>query len=86
MAWFLEANANPTAPFPAHALTRQSEFEAIMNNIRDKYPRVRLVYLASRIHAGYATTTLNPEPYAYEQGFASKWMIEQQTSGAPLLD
>jgi hypothetical protein len=67
-------------------LTLQSEFEAIMNNIRDKYPRVRLVYLASRIYAGYATTTLNPEPYAYEQGLANKWMIEHQISGAPLLN
>jgi hypothetical protein len=86
VVWFLEANANPTGGFPGQALTLQSQFAAIMNNITDKYPAVRLVYSASRIYAGYSTTGLNPEPYAYEQAFAVKWMIEQQISGHPALN
>lgn len=84
--WFKDADASPTSGFPAHALTLKQEFVAIMQVIGDKFPNARLCYVASRIYAGYATTTLNPEPYAYEQGFSMKWMIEDQIGGAAALN
>ncbi len=84
--WFKDADANPNSGFPAHAQTLKSEFVAIMQVIRDKFPNARLCYMASRIYAGYATTPLNPEPYAYEQGFSIKWTIEDQIAGAAALN
>lgn len=39
---------------------------------------MRQIFLSSRIYAGYATTTLNPEPYAFENGFSVKWAIASQ--------
>jgi hypothetical protein len=36
-----------------------------------------LIYTSSRIYAGYATTSLNPEPYAYQSAFAVKWLIQE---------
>ena len=36
--------------------------------------------MSSRIYGGYASTGLNPEPYAYESGFSVKWVIAEQIS------
>jgi hypothetical protein len=84
--WFKEADAGPTSGFPAYADTLRTEFEAIMAVIRSRFANARICYVASRIYAGYATTNLNPEPYAYEQGFSCKWLIEDQIGGLPALN
>src|SRR5690349_1478617 len=84
--WFLEADSHPTQPFPQDAQTLQAEFTTIMGILRSSYPNTRVLYAASRIYAGYATTTLNPEPWAYQQGFANKWLIEDQINGNPALN
>jgi hypothetical protein len=49
--------------------------------VRKKFKSVQLMFLHSRIYGGYANlvgSTENPEPYAYEYGFATKWLIEAQ--------
>jgi len=84
--WFKEADAGPTSGFPAYANTLRTEFEAIMAVIHSRFANARICYFASRIYAGYATSSLNPEPYAYEQGFSCKWVIEDQIGGLPALN
>jgi hypothetical protein len=85
VVWIKEADANPTQPFPTHAKTLQLELEAIARIMKLRYPNTRLAYCSSRTYAGYATSTLNPEPFAYESAFSVKWMIEKQISGDTLL-
>lgn len=46
--------------------------------VKTEYPNVQQMFLHSRIYAGYAQTPLSPEPYAYEYGFATKWLIQAQ--------
>lgn len=84
--WLKEANARPTEGFPLHAQILRDDLRAIAQNLRAKFPNVKLCYLSSRIYAGYASTTLNPEPYAYESGFAVRWLIEEQIAGGPALN
>lgn len=38
--------------------------------------------MSSRTYGGYATTELNPEPYAYQSGFSVKWLVQDQLEGA----
>ncbi|HKB15440.1 MAG TPA: hypothetical protein VKF62_05210, partial [Planctomycetota bacterium] len=84
--WFKEANAAPSLPFPDHAVVLESQFAAIMGILRARYPNGRLCYASSRIYAGYASTPLNPEPWAYESAFAVKGLIEDQLNGAAALN
>ena len=47
--------------------------------VRSVFPNVKQIFLHSRIYGGYASPgTLNPEPFAYEYGFSTKWLIEAQ--------
>ncbi len=87
VAWLKEADASPNQPFPADAQTLESQVKTMVVSLRPRFPNLRLLYVSSRIYAGYATTPLNPEPYAYESGFAYKWLIESQINGSdPGLD
>ena len=88
VAWIKEANAQPRLSLPdpnADAYTLVAQLGNIARALKVRYPNIRLAYFSSRIYAGYATTTLNPEPYAYESAFAVKWLIaaqiEQERSG-----
>ncbi len=79
--WLKEAIANENHPFPADATNLRDALNDIVGIMQKRYPNLQMVFLASRIYAGYATTTLSPEPYAYDSGFAVKWLIEQRITG-----
>jgi hypothetical protein len=86
VVWIKEANAGPSTGFPAATTTLMQDLGSVVRTLKDQLPNVRIAYLSSRIYAGYATTPLNPEPYAYESGFAVKWLIEGQIAGADSLE
>ncbi len=86
IVWIKEADAGPREGFPKYAKTLQEELGRIVRLLPSRFPNVKLVYLSSRIYAGYATTPLNPEPYAYESGFSVKWLIESQIKGDAVLN
>lgn len=81
VVWVKVAQARPTVSLPseqADAFTLLDAMGDIVRTLKIRYPNVQQVFFSSRIYAGYATTLLNPEPYAYESGFAVKWLIEAQ--------
>jgi hypothetical protein len=84
--WLKEANAGPTQGFPGATQVLRDDLRAVVQNLRVKFPNLRLCYLSSRIYGGYASTMLNPEPYAYEGGFAVRWLIEEQLNGDAALN
>lgn len=90
VAWVKVANPGPTASLPAanaDAYRLVTQTGNIIRALKVRYPNLQQVFLSTRIYAGYATTTLNPEPYAYESGFAAKWVVQAQVdqmrSGQP---
>jgi hypothetical protein len=81
IAWVKSANAQPKISLPdtaADAYALQRQLAQIARALKQRYPNLQQVYFTSRIYAGYATSMLNPEPYAYETAFGVKWVIESQ--------
>lgn len=81
VAWLKEANPGPTVSLPAQnadAYRLVAQLGNVVRAMKTRYPNLRIVYLSSRIYAGYASSPLNPEPYAYETGFAVKWLVQAQ--------
>jgi hypothetical protein len=85
-AWIKQANGRPTEGFPDAAKKLQADVIGTLHVLHLKFPNLKIAYLSSRIYGGYALTPLNPEPYAYEGGFAMKWAIAGQIGGKPELN
>jgi hypothetical protein len=84
--WIKQADAGPSSGFPAYAKQLQAELARIVQLLPERFPNCKLAYLSGRTYGGFATTKLNPEPYAYESGFSVKWLIEEQIKGEPSLN
>ena len=81
VVWVKQADAGPRDSLPsaqADAYALESRLANIARALKTHYPNLKVIFFSSRIYAGYATTTLNPEPFAYESGFAVKWLIQAQ--------
>ena len=81
VVWVKLANPRPTVSLPnsgADAYQLQQGLGKVVRALKARYPNLQQVFLSNRIYGGYATITLNPEPYAYETGFAVKWLIQDQ--------
>lgn len=81
VAWVKVANPQPRVSLPdanADAYTLVRQMADTSRALKTNYPNLQQVFFSSRIYAGYATSTLNPEPYAYESGFAVIWLVEAQ--------
>ncbi|MBI3879354.1 MAG: hypothetical protein HY301_04735 [Verrucomicrobia bacterium] len=88
VAWMKQAEAGPAGhgDFPKHAQFLKDNLVKTLGHLKQKFPNLRIVYLSSRIYAGYATSGLNPEPYAYEEAFSMRWLIQDQIAGKPELN
>jgi hypothetical protein len=68
--WLKQAVARVQGDFATTTRELTDLLGTIVTNAAQRYPNLRQVFVSPRTYAGYATTQLNPEPYAYESGFA----------------
>jgi hypothetical protein len=81
VVWIKLANMGPSGELTDHGKKLQKDTLAVIQNAKARFPNLRVAYLGSRIYAGYATTKLNPEPYAYEGAYVVRWLIQDQIKG-----
>ena len=79
--WLKEAIAGEDRRFPKDARALQADLRSIVRTMRIRYPNLRLIYLSSRTYGGYAITGLNPEPAAYDSGYAVRGVIQDRMAG-----
>ena len=83
----VEANPKPLGEFPAHARALEADIIAILNIARQHYPNLHVAYLSSRTFGGWSgRASGSPEPYAYESGFGTRWVVQSQIQGNPRLN
>ena len=86
VAWIKLANMGPRGELAEHGKKLEADTGKVVNNAKKKFPNLRIAYLSSRIYGGYATGNLNPEPYAYEGAFSTRWLILDQLKGKAELN
>jgi hypothetical protein len=82
--WMEDTDGIASGTFPSDITNLQTEYETMMNNMVTLFPNLKMVYFSSRVYGGYSNgvgTPDNPEPYAYEVGFAVKGAIQDQING-----
>jgi hypothetical protein len=79
--WLKQANQAGGIPVQQYHDNLVEQLKLIVNELKTRFPNVKLCYMGSRISARYALGALNPEPYAYWQGWAVKKVIEDQING-----
>jgi hypothetical protein len=72
--------------FPDRAKELQGYLTTIVQQLKTRYPNLKLVYLSSRTRSYTYERGLSPEPVAFETGFAVKWLIEQQINDDSALN
>jgi hypothetical protein len=88
-AWLEPIDSITSGTFPSDISSLQTQIEETAQNVLTKFPNVKLFYLSSRIYGGYSnglSHLINPEPYAYESGYAVKWAIQDQLDGNAALN
>jgi hypothetical protein len=84
VVWLKQANAVPKPgvdDFPVYAQELRDDMAVIVKKVKDLYSNVQVVYLSSRVYAGYSLGPLSPEPFAYDGAFSARWLIEDQING-----
>lgn len=75
VVWLKLANAGPRGDLQEHGRQLERDTRRVLANLVQRFPNLQIAYLGSRIYGGYADGQLNPEPYAYEGAFVTRWLI-----------
>jgi hypothetical protein len=82
VVWLKESIAGEHRRFPQDAKALQTALRKIIATMRVRYPKLKIVYVSSRTYGGYAVTGLNPEPAAYDSGYAVRGVIQDRMTGS----
>jgi hypothetical protein len=68
---------------PSRMSRISDEIGQVMRRASRVFPNLEIAFLTSRPYGGYSNPRLDPEPYAYDSGFAVRTAIHRQIMGEP---
>lgn len=81
-AWLQIINDRTNEPLGvanADAYRLKTHIAETLREMKRQYPNLQIAYLSSRVYGGYAPANgFNPEPFAYETGYANRWIAVAQ--------
>lgn len=82
VVWLKHADVvtDPNLGFNTYAHTLEQQLTSISSIAAQRYPNLRQVFVSARTYGGYAVGGPNPEPYAYQTGFADKWLVAKSVA------
>lgn len=85
VAWLQEDDLrNQSAAFPGRPRMLVDEFTDLIQKLKIRYPNLQIIYLTARHTTDYMpaeSKDKHKEPRAYLNGWAMKWLIEEQING-----
>ncbi len=88
VAWIKQAIAGAYAygAFPSHAQVLEAGLGDVVRSLKTRYPNIKLAFVSSRTRSYQnVPTALSPEPFAYEGGLATRFLVESQIDGTANL-
>lgn len=82
-AWvkLTQAGGDQGIPFPGKAEELQGYLRFVVQDLKTRFPNLKIVYFSSRARGYTYINGLSPEPNAYETAFSVRWLIEDQING-----
>ncbi len=87
--WMEDTDGINSGTFPTDITALQNQYETMMQTMHTLFPNLKMVYFSSRVYGGYSNgvgNPDNPEPYAFEVGYAVKYAIQDQLNGKASLN
>src|SRR3989304_6125931 len=82
VAWVKVTEQAYQPNFPDDMQTLKGMYEELARLLKARFPNLRITYFSSRIRSFVYMMGLSPEPTAFENAFAVRWMIEDQIAGS----
>lgn len=67
--------------FPSSAVTVKNKLIELIALLKVKFPKLRQIFLSGRPYSGFSDDPKHNEPKGYHNGWACKWVVEDQING-----
>lgn len=79
VAWLQDDILNDlTATFPASPIEVKNGFISLINKLKVTFPKLKQIFITARPYSGFSADVKHNEPKGYFNGWACRWVVEDQ--------